>query len=192
MVHPTATARPGVSRRVALLLVLVAGLAGAGAATAWRLRRPPVPTPTVEVFFSPGQDCTAAVVRTLTAARSEVLVAAYALTSPPIVEALVAARRRGVPVHVVLDPGQKSERYTAADLLVRAGVPVSFNPKGKLAHDKIMVVDEAVVITGSFNFTVNAERNAENLLVLRDGKLARRYIEHWRWCQAGAEAHVAR
>jgi phosphatidylserine/phosphatidylglycerophosphate/cardiolipin synthase-like enzyme len=43
-----------------------------------------------------------------------------------------------------------------------------------------MIIDGETVITGSFNFTKAAEENnAENLLVIRDKKLAERYTENW-------------
>ena len=49
-----------------------------------------------------------------------------------------------------------------------------------IAHNKVMIIDKAVLITGSFNFTKAAEeKNAENLLVLRSKELARTYIENW-------------
>jgi phosphatidylserine/phosphatidylglycerophosphate/cardiolipin synthase-like enzyme len=51
-------------------------------------------------------------------------------------------------------------------------------------HNKVMVMDESVVITGSFNFTNSAAtRNAENVLVLKSFELAQRYkadwLKHW-------------
>jgi phosphatidylserine/phosphatidylglycerophosphate/cardiolipin synthase-like enzyme len=43
-----------------------------------------------------------------------------------------------------------------------------------------MIIDKAKVITRSFNFTKAAEeKNAENLLIIRDKALARVYIENW-------------
>jgi phosphatidylserine/phosphatidylglycerophosphate/cardiolipin synthase-like enzyme len=47
-------------------------------------------------------------------------------------------------------------------------------------HNKVMVLDNEVVITGSFNFTNSAEtRNAENLLILKSQDLAARYKTQW-------------
>jgi len=44
-----------------------------------------------------------------------------------------------------------------------------------------MIIDRHTVITGSFNFTSNAEeRNAENLLIIRDQDLASKYQENWK------------
>ena len=44
----------------------------------------------------------------------------------------------------------------------------------------MMIIDGETVITGPFNFTKAAEENhAENLLVIRNKKLAERYIRNW-------------
>ena len=43
-----------------------------------------------------------------------------------------------------------------------------------------MVIDDHVVVTGSFNFTIAAEEhNAENLLVIEDKELAHKYAKNW-------------
>ena len=47
-------------------------------------------------------------------------------------------------------------------------------------HNKVMVIDQATVITGSFNFTNSAaSRNAENYLVLKSADLAEKYRLQW-------------
>lgn len=130
--------------------------------------------------FTPGQDCTGVVVGAISSARRDVLVQAYSFTSPPIAAALIEAHRRGVRVRVILDKSQRTERYSGADFLANQGVPVLIDARHAIAHNKVMVIDGDRVITGSFNFTRSAqERNAENLLVLRDRDLARRYADNW-------------
>ncbi len=50
----------------------------------------------------------------------------------------------------------------------------------KTAHNKIMIFDGEIVITGSFNFTKQAEeKNAENLLIIKDKALAEKYVQNW-------------
>ncbi len=141
---------------------------------------------TVDVEFSPKGGCTKAVVDALSAARSEVLVQAYSFTSPEIIGALRAAQARGVDVQVILDKGQDSARYEAG----RAGLKnISFDRKHAIAHNKVMVIDEAVVITGSFNFTAAAQNsNAENLLVIPSPELAMVYKDNWSAHRAHSEA----
>ena len=52
--------------------------------------------------------------------------------------------------------------------MVNAGIPTFIDNKHAIAHNKIMIIDQSTIITGSFNFTKAAEeKNAENLLIIR-------------------------
>lgn len=135
----------------------------------------------LEVWFSPKGGCTEAVVKELDGARKTVLMQAYSFTSAPIAKALVEAYRRGVKVEAILDKSQDTERYSEADFLVNAGVPTFIDAAHAIAHNKVMVIDGETVLTGSFNFTKAAEeRNAENLLILRNNPaLAEKYARNW-------------
>jgi phosphatidylserine/phosphatidylglycerophosphate/cardiolipin synthase-like enzyme len=134
----------------------------------------------VQVYFSPKGGATDAIVKTLGEAKETVLVQAYSFTSAPIAAALRDAHRRGVSVRVVLDKSQKTEKYSSATFLKHAGVPVWIDSKHAIAHNKIIIVDEKIVLTGSFNFSKAAEeRNAENLLIIKNPEIAKLYIENW-------------
>ena len=83
-------------------------------------------------------------------------------------------------VQIILDRSQRKERYSSADITAHAGIPTYIDAAHDIAHNKVMVIDKLVVITGSFNFTKAAEQNnAENLLVIRSREMARVYIENW-------------
>jgi phosphatidylserine/phosphatidylglycerophosphate/cardiolipin synthase-like enzyme len=134
----------------------------------------------VQVYFSPGGGCTEAIVKAVGDAKTSVLVQAYSFTSAPIAAAVRDAHRRGVAVQVILDKSQKTEKYSSATFLKHAGVPVWIDAKHAIAHNKIIIIDGAKVITGSFNFSKAAEeRNAENLLIISNADLARLYTENW-------------
>ena len=136
--------------------------------------------PLPEVFFSPKGGCTQAIVRELRAARQSILVQAYSFTSAPIAAALVEAARRGVLIEVVLDKSNRTGKYSSADFVAHAGIPTWLDERHAIAHSKVMILDEATVITGSFNFTKAAEEsNAENLLILRSPELASRYTQQF-------------
>jgi phosphatidylserine/phosphatidylglycerophosphate/cardiolipin synthase-like enzyme len=141
----------------------------------------PASRPAWNAYFSPNGGAEAAIIRGLDDARQSVLAQAYSFTSAPIAKALVAAHRRGVQVEVILDKSQRTERYSGADFLVNSGVATHIDSAHAIAHNKVMVIDGRVVLTGSFNFTRGAEeRNAENLLVVQDGQLAELYARNWR------------
>jgi len=134
-----------------------------------------------QVFFSPRGGCTEAVVDALDRATNSVLVQAYSFTSAPIARAIVEAQRRHVQVAVILDKSQRSEKYSSADFLRNSGVATFIDATHAIAHNKVMVIDSATVITGSFNFTKAAEENnAENLLIINDAVLAGKYAANWK------------
>ena len=138
-------------------------------------------TGSIEVAFSPNDGATALVVHTIDQAKSSILGQAYSFTSAPIARALAEAHQRGGDVRVILDKSQKTERYSIAVYLRNHGIPTWIDSRHAIAHNKVMVIDGATVITGSFNFTKAAEeKNAENVIVLHDNpRLAAIYTQNW-------------
>ncbi len=125
--------------------------------------------PVIITHFSPRGGCTAVIVEELNAAKSEILMQAYSFTCPDIAQALIAAAGRGVRVRVVLDRSNEVESHTELGDLKVHGIDVKIDASHAIAHNKIVIIDGRTVLTGSFNFTRQAEQeNAENLLVLRD------------------------
>jgi len=136
--------------------------------------------PPVEVYFSPNNGATDAIVTEIDRARSEIRVQAYSFTSAQIAEALLKAHKRGIKVEVILDKSQKTQKYSSSTFLMNARIPTYIDARHAIAHNKIIIIDQLVVITGSFNFTKAAEdKNAENLLIIRSKELAKPYLDNW-------------
>ena len=119
--------------------------------------------------FSPKGGCRDVIVGEIDKARREVLMQAYSFTCKNIAEALVRAAGRGVTVCVLLDRSNEAETHTELGDIRGHGIEVLIDGCHAIAHNKVMLIDRKTVITGSFNFTNQAEHeNAENLLVLRN------------------------
>lgn len=132
------------------------------------------------VHFSPKGGCTEAVCAAVALAQKTVRVQAYSFTSVPVAAALIAAARRGVDVRILLDSGMSGERGSQLAVCRAAGIEVLLDDRHAIAHNKIVLVDDEVVLTGSFNFSAAAEHsNAENLLILHDRALAALYHDNW-------------
>jgi phosphatidylserine/phosphatidylglycerophosphate/cardiolipin synthase-like enzyme len=132
------------------------------------------------VFFTPPAGAAQAIVKSIEASKSEILVQAYGFTHNAIAQAIIRAHQRGVKVSVLLDKKSEYTNRYVLDLFRTAQVNVRHDGKHAIAHNKLMVMDESIVITGSFNFTNSAEtRNAENFLILKSTSLAMRYKEEW-------------
>lgn len=142
---------------------------------------------TVQVAFTPGDDAAGLVIAAVRKARRQVLVQTYSFTHPDIAQALVDAKRRGVDVQVIADPRQMETIATSrVEWLAEQGVALWIDGEHAAAHNKVMIIDngfaDAVLLTGSFNFTQAAQyRNAENLLLLRGNpNLVEAYAANWR------------
>jgi phosphatidylserine/phosphatidylglycerophosphate/cardiolipin synthase-like enzyme len=135
----------------------------------------------VKVLFSPGGGCTKAIVEEINNAKTEILVQAYRFTSHPIAEALVEAHKRGVAVKVIIDEHNCTSQGAQATFLANQKILVYDDTGQPMAHNKVIIIDETTVITGSMNFTRQAEKNAENLLIIRSKELAKLYSDNWSW-----------
>jgi phosphatidylserine/phosphatidylglycerophosphate/cardiolipin synthase-like enzyme len=163
-------------RRIDIVLLLLATCTAQAVAA-----EPPPPLPPIEVYFSPKGGCTDAILKELKAAKSTVLVQAYWFTSEPIAKALVEAHKRGVKVQVILDLSRTEIDNDQAHFIVQNDVPTFIDDKHTTAHSKVIIIDGQIVITGSFNFTQQAEEeNVENLLVIRDRAIADKFTANWK------------
>lgn len=107
-------------------------------------------------------------------ARKTLDCAFFELESKRIADALIAARKRGVRVRLVGDSDYKQNEEMRA--VIEAGIPVVFDERSALMHDKFVVVDGAAVWTGSFNATDNCSfRNNNNGLTIHSRDLAENY-----------------
>lgn len=132
------------------------------------------------VCFTPGQQCTSLIVNTIDAANKSIYVQAYSFTASKIGDALIEAEKRGVKVFIILDKSQLKERNSQLTNVFNANIPIWIDNKVVIAHNKVMVIDDKIVITGSFNFTNSAQkRNAENLLIIENTELASKYYKNW-------------
>ncbi|HWP60146.1 MAG TPA: phospholipase D family protein [Candidatus Acidoferrales bacterium] len=133
----------------------------------------------VQACFSPVPGCADRILRAISSARREVLVAVYAFTNDELAQALVQAHRRGVNVQVVLDREFDQENGNSkGNFLEKQGIklrrvsglkPPTGDKGSGLMHQKFAVLDRSIVITGSYNWTAAAEKfNHENLLLFHD------------------------
>ncbi len=151
----------------------------------------------IEVFFSPKGGAQDAIVREIHKARREILVQAYSFTADPITFALVEAKKRGVQVDILLDHSNEKERYSDLHIFLEQGLDPRIDHEHPIAHNKIILIDKKTIITGSYNFTNQAEHdNAENMLVIKGhpdlpGMYRASFLQHKAHCKAAQPQQVA-
>lgn len=125
-------------------------------------------------------------------ARSSVDMAIYQLDLTNVTQALLEAKKRGCTVRVVTDIdilNDPKENPSFSELETARITVVGGNPNA-IMHDKFVVVDQAAVWTGSWNFTENdTYRYNNNGILIRSPELARNYTvtfeKMWRDKQFG-------
>ncbi len=137
---------------------------------------------TVEVYFSPKGGCERRITELISSAKHSIDIAMYTFTNSRIAWALVKAYERGVRVRVLLDGQQASDKYSKGTFLSKRGIFVVYDRMPGLMHNKFCIIDDKIVITGSYNWTATAEeKNEENLLVIHDYNVAKVYKERFNY-----------
>jgi phosphatidylserine/phosphatidylglycerophosphate/cardiolipin synthase-like enzyme len=144
----------------------------------------PVAEGDISLCFTPNKRCQSLIIGEIGQAKQSIFVQAYSFTDKEIARALAEAAKRGVMVKVILDKSNRKDERSAKSILQDQKIPFRFDAPSGIAHNKIMIIDAAKVISGSYNFSAAAyKRNTENLLVIRNASLAKDYIQNWqgRW-----------
>ncbi len=140
----------------------------------------------MDVCFTPGQSCLPKVIKYIDNAKTSIILLGYSFTSKPITQALIQAKKRGVNVRIVLDHSQQYQKYSkeVIQVLLNNQMDVRFDHTVKIAHNKVLVIDNLQTITGSYNWTHSAEfKNAENLVFIKSQEVAKKYAVYFegRW-----------
>lgn len=141
---------------------------------------------TLEVFFSPEDAPLDRVVTLYQHAKRYIYVSVYGLTYPRAVEALVAAKKRGVDVRMLTDQErtQNVKQQSALQTLRLAGIPVRVNQHDGLMHLKQVVIDDEINTSGSMNHTTSGNRyNDERMDIITDHaisvKAREKFLSMW-------------
>lgn len=139
------------------------------------------PGSTFQVCFTPFQACNQLILQLINRAQHSIKMQAYGLSNCAVVRALVAAKKRGVDIMVLLDKTSLLSNYNFILYdLTEAGIPFLIDYQTGVAHNKLIIVDDKYVETGSFNFYEDIERkNAENMLIIKSKKLLPHYIHNF-------------
>ena len=135
----------------------------------------------IEVYFSPEDGTLDHLLSAINAARESIYFMAYSFTSDELADALIERANSGVTVSGVFDKDQyHSNSGTEFDRLVNAGLEVHLDGNPRLMHHKVIIIDQQTVITGSYNFSNNAEHtNDENTLIIHNQDIAAEYLAEY-------------
>jgi phosphatidylserine/phosphatidylglycerophosphate/cardiolipin synthase-like enzyme len=165
-------------QRVAVFLCL-----GVLATVSWwqSVQAEPQPAEILAIYFTPPAGGASGLIKQIDGAKKSIKVMAYGFTATNLADALVRAKRRGLEVVLIQDEKTAQNNRETLPILLAAGIEVRSDGKHAIQHNKVMLIDDDIVITGSYNFTNSAEkRNAENIMIVRSAYAAKRYADNWK------------
>jgi mitochondrial cardiolipin hydrolase len=148
-----------------------------------------------QIHFARDESIAGRIVRLLHAATATVDGALYRFNHAGLAQALKETAVRGVRVRLLVDGNKYKESRTTQELL--GGGVLPFRPsfgrqgRGTKMHHKFVVIDQAMVLTGSYNWTIESEEeNHENLLIIPEPESVKAYRREFEalWTAAGRDA----
>jgi len=134
-----------------------------------------------DIYFAPEDTfLSTALLPLINSATNSIRLMIYAFTNQDITDALEKQFDRGVKIYAIFDEAQSHSRYSEYEELLNYGIAVKVDGNSYKLHNKVMIIDDNITITGSYNFTVAAEkRNDENSIVIKNRDFTAQYINEF-------------
>jgi phosphatidylserine/phosphatidylglycerophosphate/cardiolipin synthase-like enzyme len=134
----------------------------------------------IETIFESEGNSRARMIALIKEARSSIAFMAFVFTDDDIAEAIIARHRAGVQVMAVMEARNAAGAGSDFDAFEQAGIDIFKDGNPYVMHHKVIILDESIVITGSYNFSASAARNNdENVLIIHSPEIAAAYLEEF-------------
>jgi len=136
----------------------------------------------VELYFSPQDGVADRLLALIQSAQESIYFMAYSFTANDLGDAIRQRAADGLTVAGVMDDEQINfNQGTEYDPFKQAGLDVRRDGNAGLMHHKVIIIDEKIVVTGSYNFTERAEeQNDENVVIIHNPDVAAQYLAEFR------------
>ena len=141
-----------------------------------------------QVYFSPGEDCVNHIIDLINEAYTQLDICVFTISDDRISRAIVEAMKNGVEIRIISDNFKVEDTGSDIEDLSRVGIPVKLDTTDNHMHHKFMIVDNKIVLTGSYNWTRSAALyNQENILSMDDeevvSKFSNEFEKLWLSCE---------
>jgi phosphatidylserine/phosphatidylglycerophosphate/cardiolipin synthase-like enzyme len=131
----------------------------------------------MEAWFSPDDGVAARLVELVRGAEDRIDIMAFNFTLDALGEILGEKSLQGVTVRGVFEADQADNPGSEMEFLREMGVELRLDANPNSMHHKVMILDDRIVVTGSYNFSRSAEEaNDENVVIIHDPGLAAEYV----------------
>ncbi len=131
----------------------------------------------MDAFFFPNEKNIDRLVTYLSKAQKSLKVCVFNITNDKLANVLADAHKRGVSVRIISDDECMQNQGSDVHWLHEQGIPVRTDDQVQFhMHNKFVIIDDTHLITGSFNWTVQAGKsNQENIIVVDNSYYIEKY-----------------
>src|SRR5262245_43934255 len=134
----------------------------------------------IQIYFSPEDNVLDHMIPVVSSAKSSIRFMAFSFTDFPLAKAMLDRASAGVDVAGVFEKVGSDTESSELRTFFCAKVPARQDGNPKFLHDKVIVVDNRFVISGSFNFSSNAtDNNDENVIIVDNAQIANLYTQEF-------------
>ncbi|MCJ7716388.1 MAG: phospholipase D-like domain-containing protein [Anaerolineales bacterium] len=145
----------------------------------------------METYFSPDDSTAERIIELILEADQSIDFMFYSFTSDAIADALIYQASQGIIIRGVMDAYQeRSGLGSEYEKLRDQNLEVFLDRYSEKMHHKVIILDNRIVVTGSYNLTRSAETiNDENTLVIHSEEVAEIYLNEFEWIFSDAKPH---
>jgi phosphatidylserine/phosphatidylglycerophosphate/cardiolipin synthase-like enzyme len=134
----------------------------------------------LQVLFSPEDKIVSNLIALINDAQVSVRFLAFSFTDYPLAQTMIDRARAGLDVKGVFETFGSNSLYSELKTFWCANIPVRQDGNGSFLHHKLIIIDNSIVVTGSLNFSSNAdEQNEENVIIIDNPEIANLYLQEF-------------
>ncbi len=135
----------------------------------------------LNVYFSPDNNVEKIIIKKIKKAKKSLYFMAFSFTSDSIGEAIIKKYKQGIKVAGIFEKRGAKSKYSEYIKMRVENLPVILDKNRYIMHHKVIIIDEELVITGSYNFSKNAsKKNDENVLMIQNKEIAAKYLKEFK------------
>lgn len=136
-----------------------------------------IDTTDINIYFSPEDNIERIILKRLKKAKQSIQFMAFSFTSDAIGEAMIKKYHQGIIVQGLFEKRGSRSAHSEFTKMKIEGLPVRTDKNRFTMHHKVIIIDAETVITGSYNFSKNANKhNDENVIIIHNKDIAKAYI----------------
>lgn len=133
-----------------------------------------------DAYFSPGETCRDVITNQINSAISRIKICVFTISDDHITNAIISAHKKGRDIKIITDNDKSFDIGSDIERLAQIGLDIKMDTTPNHMHHKFMVVDDASLITGSYNWTNSAARyNHENIVLTKESGVIKSFLKEF-------------